>query len=111
MADNIQKIKAWYEKMHVSQVSYEKSGIKPTKDWRILLGVTCMMLCLLAVLAFYFYTSVNNGSFFTTSQDGVMNEVKINESLFNKTIDNINTREMLLNSIKQGRQTPADPSV
>ena len=97
--------------MHVSQVTYEKSGVKPAKDWNILLGVTCVMLCLLAILAFYFYTSVNDGSFFATFQDSVMNEVKINENLFNKTIDNINTREMLFNSIKQGRQTPTDPSV
>jgi hypothetical protein len=104
-------IKSWYEKFKTSGTSYKKSGMRPLKDWKIILISTQLIIIFLAVIAVYFYIQVDKGTFFAIPENGSKSELKINMSLFKKTVDDINSKSTLLNDIKAGKSIPADPSV
>ena len=107
----IEKIKSWYSSLKISEPSYEKEGVSPYKDWRIILTSTFVALVVLAGAAYYFYIEVDSGNFFTVSEETEGNEVKINNTLFKKIVDDINNRKQSMENIQKNKIAPPDPSL
>ncbi len=110
MSDSINKIKIWFSKNLQKKNSYDREGIRPTKDWEIILGLTLLAFFVSVVVAGYFYIQVNSNSVFQVDADIVENEVKINKPLLDKTISDINERRKSSDAIKRGGKIPSDPS-
>ena len=111
MKDYLQKIKSWYEAMKTKNVSYEKKSLQPVRDWKIMLTVTFIILCFLAVLSFYFYLKVDSGEMFAISKDRISKDTEINTTLLKKIVGEINSREDFINKLKGGGFVPSDPSI
>ena len=111
MSSLLKKIKGLYSKLGITKISYERSGIRPKRDWNTLLILSCLILLLIALFAFYFYSQINQGKLFVVARDNTGREVKINDKLFQKIISEIKEREESLQSIKQNKGIPADPSL
>jgi hypothetical protein len=111
MDQYIQKIKGAYEKIKNAQTSYAKVGIQPARDWKIILVSSFAIFCIYAMLAFVFYVQVDSGRFFTISDDSVVTEAKINDALFKKTVEEINTRSNALGTLRSNKIAPEDPSL
>ena len=106
----LQKIKVLYGKIHVTRISYERRGMRPNHDWNVFLVMSSVILLVITFFAFYFYTQVNQGNLFIVAENNSGKEVKINNSLLQKIVDEIKSREKSLQSIKQNK-IPPDPSL
>ena len=106
----LQKIKDWYAKIRVKKESYKISGIKPVHDWRIILISTQIIIIILAIVAFYFFTQIEAGKFFVVKEKKTEKDIKIDDTLLKKTVDDINSRKTTFDEIKNGG-VPADPSL
>ena len=111
MADLTQKIKDWYGKLKPTSNSFERSGISPKRDWRILLVTTFFTVLILAGVSLYLYIQINNGTLFLTLTENKEIEVQIDKVLLEKTINDINTRKATLGDIVQNGSIPLDPSL
>ncbi len=111
MSDFINKTKAWFGKIQKRDSSYEKDGIRPKRDWEIILSFTTVLLIILAAVAGYFYMQVDQGKLFKVAADDVENEAKINKTLLDKTIGDINERRKSFETVMQGGIVSADPSL
>ena len=110
MTNILKQIKGLYNKSREKKLSYEKRGINPKHHWSILLSVTFVMLLCIAIFAFYFYTEINQGKFFTVKNKAIEKEVKIDSALLKKIVDEINLRAKSLKEIKT-KTIPQDPSL
>ncbi len=111
MSDLLKKIKPFLPKLFQKKVSYDKGGLRPSRDWRNILITTFLTLCILASFSFYFYLQVGAGKFFAVTQEDTQNEVKINRNLLDKVVKDINDRKASLEQIKQNKIVPPDPSL
>lgn len=111
MKNYSQIIKTWYEKMVAEQVSYEKVGLQPTKDWKIMLSTTSILLILMAVFAFYFYVKIENGEIFVVTQEDSARDIEIDTTLLKKVVDDTKERADYFSQIKLKGLTPSDPSL
>ncbi len=111
MSSLLQKIKLIFDKLKTAKVSYERHIINPKNDWMILLTTTFIVLCIMVVVSFYFYTQIDQGKFFMTEAIDKTKEIKIDTSLLKKTVDDINLRENLSTKIRDNRPNIADPSL
>lgn len=111
MNDLLQKIKPLYEKMGMGKVSYERKGIHPSKDWKIILTTTFVIICLLAFFAIYFYLKIEKGEIFVVTREGVGKDAEINEILLKKVVLEIKNKEDFLRQLKEGSLIPSDPSI
>jgi hypothetical protein len=111
MKDLIQKTKDFFAKIKTKKVSYERPGIKPTNDWRIILATAGLLILIVGGFSLYFYTQINSGQLFTVEDDTVEKEVKIDSQLLKTTIDDIQNREKSMANIKQNINIPSDPSL
>ena len=111
MKDYLQKIKIWFNKLKAGRVSYDKGGLKPLRDWRIILITTSIIIFILAIFAFYFYIQIESGKLFVSTNEVSDTQLKINDSLLKKTVDELNTRESSTAQIKSGQITAPDPSL
>jgi hypothetical protein len=111
MTNLLKKAKELYAKVRTKRVSYERSGISPTRDWQMLLVFTTAMIFIIACVAYYFYREINQGLLFVVTENSSEKEVKIDSVLLKKTVDDIKTRQTLLRNIIQGRSIPSDPSL
>ena len=111
MSKFFQKIKALYDKIKTRKESYSRDSIKPVHDWNILLIVSFTLLLVLAITASYFYQQINQGKLFTTEVNDKQVEVAINNNLLKKIVDEIRERQSSMNSIKQNKGIPSDPSL
>ena len=112
MKNYLQKIKLQLGKLKSPKISYDRGGVNPTRDWRILLSITFIILCLLVLVAFYFYRQVEQRSLFSVATDSDQSEIKINTTLLKKTVDDINARQMMNYNIRNGVvSVPSDPSI
>ncbi len=111
MSDLLQKIKQWYESAKTKRLSYEKPGVNPAKDWRFFLSTTFIVGCVLAIVTAYFYMQIDKGRLFTVDSDGTETQVKINNFMLKKTVDEINSRETSMTRIKDGKVSLPDPSL
>lgn len=104
-----QQFKMWYDKIQSRQISYDKIGIRPTREWRMILITIFILLCFSAVATFYFYREVNQGKLFVVVNNDTETQVKINKTLLKKTVDEINAREASMNQINAGKVSLPDP--
>lgn len=111
MEDYINKAKVWLSSMKNKESSYEKEGIRPKRDWEIILSGATFALFIMALVAGYFYTQVNKGNLFQVASGDTENEIKINKTLLDKTINDINDRQKSFDAAKQGSNIPPDPSL
>jgi hypothetical protein len=107
----LQKIKLEMNKFKTIKVSYERDSVNPGKDWAILLTIALVILCIMAIVSFYFYTQVSQGTFFVGGASKTGQDIKIDMNLLKKTVDDINLRESLSAQIRNNRPNVADPSL
>ncbi len=105
------KIKDWYKNLTTKKVSFERTGIKPTRDWNIVIFTSMITLFICGGMAFYFYIKVENGTFFSTYISEELQEVKINNNILNKLITDLNNRQRKLEEIQTAKKAPANPSL
>ena len=111
MSQLSQKIKILYGKIDTRPISYERRGMRPKHDWNILLAVSCLVLLLETLFAFYFYTGINQGKLFIVAENNMDREVKINNNLLQKIVSEIKLRQKSMDNIKQNEVVPPDPSL
>ena len=112
MKDYLQKIKSIVGGLKKEKTSYERGGINPGRDWRILLSITFVILCILAILAVYFYIQIDRGRLFVVPEDSIEDKTKINMILLEKIVGEVKAREARSADIKEGRMAvPSDPSM
>ncbi len=110
MQDFFNKIKNWFKNASGKKITYEKPSLKPESDWVLIFISIQIAIVICGAFAFYFYTQVESGSFFKVEQGNFENEVKINNQLLSKTLEDINLREQNLSRIKEDGFVPPDPS-
>jgi len=91
--------------------SYERKGIRPNRDWNIILICAGLMLSALIFIAFYFYFQIEEGQIFMVNEKDSQREIKINAELFQKIVNDINTRIENLEAINHPGKIPNDPSL
>ena len=111
MTEILKKFQNWFSKFTKSQISYNKKGIRPARDWKIILGLSQIIVIIFALLALYFYVEVDKGKFFEISQNKSDNYIEINTNLLNKTVKDINDRQTISSQLNSGSQFPDDPSL
>ena len=111
MTDIFKKIKKWFESMSFKKTSYEKDGIKPKRDWYIVLFVTFILACLCADVARFLFRQIDQGKFFVSKNQIVLEPVVIDNQLLQKTIDGINSRQKDWTDFLQNKSVPTDPSL
>ncbi len=111
MSSLINKIKSWYKSQNKSEISYDKIGINPGKQWAVVLLVTFLVLFILAILAFYLYVEIESGNFFETENKDFLSDVKINNTLLEKVLGDISEREESLVEIRNSKVVPPNPSL
>lgn len=97
--------------MSTTKVSFEKKGIKPSKDWNMVLFVYFVVLILLAGISSYFYMKVEDGTFFSVEEQEFKSGIKINGTMLKKVVDDINSREKSREDIKNGISVPSNPAL
>ena len=111
MQELFKKIKKWLEKISVKKSSYAKEGIKPKRDWYIILFIGFILVCVLADFARYLFKQIDQGKLFAIEKQNTEEPIIIDSKLLQKTIDDINFREKNLNDFRQNRMIPQDPSL
>jgi hypothetical protein len=111
MSDITTKIKSWYQNLSSSKISFERNGIKPTRDWNIVIFSALLLIFASGALAFYFYIKVESGTYFSTITAEDLKEVKINNKVLDKLIADINVREKKLEEIQTNKNFPPNPSL
>jgi hypothetical protein len=69
------------------------------------------MLIVLVGIAVYFYLQVSEGKLFKAKPGSSDNEVKINQTLLDKTISETKRLNEFVKQIKSGEAIPKDPSI
>ncbi|HBZ04800.1 MAG: hypothetical protein UU11_C0013G0009 [Parcubacteria group bacterium GW2011_GWF2_40_69] len=111
MKDFSQKIKLFYVGLTKKESVYKRRGIKPTRDWLVILTTNLVLFCILGVFGFYFYTQINKDKLFITEKANAIEVVRINTGLLKKTVEDIHSREEQTTSIKNNGTVLADPSI
>ncbi len=111
MNDPLKKMNEWFEKLRTSQISYDKNGIRPLKDWKIIMTSMFIVLLIIIAIATYFYMEVDGGKFFSVEEGTIGNETKINDNLLKKTLEGLNSRQEKLTILERDRIAPLDPSI
>lgn len=111
MKDYTQKFKVLYEKLGGQKISYEKSGVRPSRDWKIMLVGTFVVICCLAFFAFDFYWKIEAGEVFMLDTGTVSREAEIDSLLLKKIVGEINDRAAFVQELKASGSIPTDPSI
>ncbi|HEY4508812.1 MAG TPA: hypothetical protein VJC13_00835 [Candidatus Paceibacterota bacterium] len=112
MNDYLQKIKLLSAKLKIRKISYKRGGIKPLRDWGLILLSVFIVSCILVVSVVYFYIQIEHGTLFIVTSDGSESQIKINADLLRATVSDINTREKTNDAVKNGGLSiPSDPSI
>lgn len=111
MSDLFKKIKSWFDKIKVREYSYEKGGLNPAKDWTVSLISAISVVILFAIFSVYLYLQIDANQIFNVTSNADNNEAKINMTLLDKTVSDINQREQVTSDIKQNKNIPTDPSI
>ena len=106
----ISKIKELFAKLKTKKVLYVKDSINPTHDWNIFISVSLFIFVVGFIFSVYFYNQVDSGKWFSVVENKPKdNLVKINQILLDKTVLEINKKQVLRENI--GKNVPADPSL
>jgi len=110
--NNIQKqIMGWFKPSAIKHISYKKSGVRPQRDWHIILIITFLLLLINGSVGYYIYVQINEGGFFTVDQPDTGNNVTFNAKLFEKTLSDINARQTQAQALKDHPIAIPDPSL
>ena len=104
---SVQKIKEWLVKT-VGQKTYEKQGISPSKDWKIILTLTAVFFLLEAILSVFIYFQIKNGVWFDRPSDAMISKISINQNLLKGVTDSLDSK--VVKYFNQNISVPADPS-
>ncbi len=105
------KIKIWFRGLKKKNVSYVPVGIEPGHDWLMVLAGLFFGLCVAGVIAFYFYTGINNGTLFTVAVEDGGEQIHIDTKLMKKTIDDITIRRGASDFFSKNALNFPDPSL
>lgn len=111
MKDFNNKIKTWYQNFSSKKVSFEKDGIKPKKDWMIIVFVMLFITIILIGISSYFYINVDNGTLFNVPEREEISEIKVNNKLLEKIVGDYDDKEKRLNEIREGKSIPPNPAL
>ena len=111
MPDIKQKTKQWYVKIKILWSSFSHGGIRPKRDWQILLVLTLVVVLISAGLAFYLYIGVDSGTLFSATVVEKPKGIIINQKFLQKIVDDSVAREKANASIDTNKNIPADPSL
>ncbi len=89
---SMEKIKKWFEKINRGKPSYSKQGIRPAKDWNIIVVITAIVFCLEAVLSIFIYFQIESGAWFQESENTTLTKVSINQNLLGKISGQVDTK-------------------
>lgn len=107
---SIEKIKKWFEKISRGKASYGKEGIKPGKDWSVLIIAITIIFCLEAISAFFIYFQIENNVWFQEPNNTGLTEVSINQNLLQKISGQIDERNATYNATSTLKSV-SDPSL
>lgn len=103
-------IKDFFAKIKTKKILYVKKSINPTHDWNIFVSFSLLIFILGFIFSLYFYNQVNSGNwFFKSSNSSVDKLVKINQTLLDKIIQDINIKQVSRDNIS--KNVPKDPSI
>jgi hypothetical protein len=105
---SIEKIKKWFEKISRGKPSYGKNGIKPKRDWGVIIVITAIVFCLEATLSAFVYFQIENDSWFRQPQNTTLTEVSINQNLLEKISGQIDQKNATYNATSTPK-TISDP--
>ncbi len=111
MSKIFQKIKYFYHKIRHKKESYEKSGTKPSRDWKMIIILAQTAVFILAGVAYYYYIQIEQGKLYLVKKGLGKNNIQINSILFKKTVDDFNSRMSTFSDITSGKGIPKDPSI
>ncbi len=86
----------------------KRDEIRPRKEWEWMLISFTIITLAFSVFAVYFYIKVDSGSFFSIKDSNKLNETRVNQDLFKKTLDEIKAREDSYVDLNL-KETPKDP--
>jgi hypothetical protein len=111
MKEYINKLKVLYSSLKITRTSYNKKGIRPENDWRILLITTFIILCVVSAYAVYFYIEVRDGKIFVTEKDNINNQTKLNKPLLDKIVNEIDSKNIEFLKLQNSSLGLKDPSL
>src|SRR4051812_15984793 len=111
MSAFIQKIKSLLKVLRIKPVSYVRIGMRPTRDWHIILSVVVGTLFILAYFAYYLYIQADQGKLFTSAESDMSKKTVIDELLLKKVVGDINNREKQSKEFIKNVLIPDDPSI
>lgn len=104
--EKIKKIPSFFKK---NKNNYDRAGIKPWRDWGVILFVTSLVVLALALYSVYLYFKIDSNSFVELDPSKKESEIKLNTDLLNKIAQDLNDRAEKTNKINSGT-VPPDPS-
>ena len=107
---SMEKIKAWFGKIRSGRSSYDKTGIKPARDWKMMLVFAAVVFCLEAALAWFVYFQVESGAWVSEPQETTPTEVSINQNLLQKVAGEVGAKAAAYSATSTDKG-PADPSL
>lgn len=110
MDQYIKKIKLYFNGLIKKDHPYKQEGIRPSRDWKIIVISLAIILFATALMALYFYIQVNNGSLFKTPEDSSNVSVTIDQKALEKTIEKIDVKQATLDELLRNKTTLPDPS-
>lgn len=111
MKDIIEKIKVWYQNISTKKISFERKGIRPKKHWMIIVFSTLFITLVLIGVSSYFYIKVDNGTLFSVPEREEISEIKVNNTLLDKIVNDFDKRERNLAEIRSDKTAPPNPSL
>lgn len=106
-----QKIQNFLNKINSKKENYSKDGIKPIRDWGVVLSISFLFTLLLSVFSYYFYIETDQGEFFNSDNNEALKTVTIDNNLLKKTVDDFSFRQKNILNFRQNRIIPSDPSI
>ncbi len=111
MHNLLNKIKGGFGKPETKKVSYKTSGIRPKRDWAIILATMSILIVIFISFASYVYVKIDRGELFLVEYDKQLRELKLEEKILKKVILDINQRAESLKALDTNKIIPPDPSI
>ncbi|MBA3733487.1 hypothetical protein H0W91_03900 [Patescibacteria group bacterium] len=111
MKEYLNKILKIYKDLKSKHSSYERQGINPANDWKLLLMLVTLILFILAIYAFYLYSQIEQGTIYTINNPVIEKNIKLNTALFDKTVEDINKRAEIYSNTVNNKSIPNDPAL
>jgi len=107
----LEKIKKYLGRFENKTPSYERKGIKPERDWGVILILGLIFLCLSGILARYIFVQIEKGNLFSSEVEKTDEKIIINQKLLEETVNRMDTKQINLDNVKKNRIAVPDPSI